>query len=202
MIVKICGIKTMEIAQIASDSGADLLGFVFAPSKRQITPKDAARIVQALPGSVLKVGVFVNETAKHIVQIADEVGLNIIQLHGEESPDILHTLGYPTIKAFPIDEITRTNVRNFPSDYLLVDSPKGKYHGGTGQPFNWNLVPHLAHEQDKLILAGGLTPDNVKEAVRIVQPDGVDVSSGVETNGEKDPLKIKQFIKNVKGCSN
>ncbi|HLS60007.1 MAG TPA: phosphoribosylanthranilate isomerase [Virgibacillus sp.] len=202
MIVKICGIKTMEIAQIASDSGADLLGFVFAPSKRQITPKDAAQIAQNLPHSVLKVGVFVNETAESIIQIADEVGLNIIQLHGEETPDILPKLGYPTIKAFPIDGITRTNVRAFPSNYTLVDSPKGRYHGGTGQPFNWNLATHLAQEQDKLILAGGLTPDNVNEAIRIVQPYGVDVSSGVETNGKKDSHKIKQFIKNVKGCLN
>lgn len=200
MIVKICGIKTLEIAQIASDAGADLLGFVFAPSKRQITPKDAARIAQALPRSVKKVGVFVNETAENIVQIADYVGLNMIQLHGEETPHIVHKLTYPTIKAFPIDEIMQNNVRDFPSDYTLIDSPKGRYHGGTGQPFNWHLATHLAHDKDKLILAGGLTPENVNDAVRIVKPYGVDVSSGVETNGEKDSLKIKQFIKNVKGC--
>src|SRR5690625_852856 len=98
--------------------------------------------------------------------------------------------------------MNRKNERASASNYKVVERAKGRYHGGTGQPFNWNLATHLAQEQDKLILAGGLTPDNVNEAIRIVQPYGVDVSSGVETNGKKDSHKIKQFIKNVKGCLN
>lgn len=199
MLVKICGIKTIEAASVAVQAGADFIGFVFAPSKRQITPNQAAIIAKTVPASVQKVGVFVNETVENIKDIAEQVGLDIIQLHGDESPEILEQLPYQTIKAFSIDQVSAEMVKSFPADYYLIDSPVGEHRGGTGKTFDWKLATELGLHLDKVILAGGLSPDNIQEAIKQVQPAGIDVSSGVETNGEKDHQKIKQFIQNAKG---
>lgn len=199
MLVKICGIQTIDAAQVTSDAGADFIGFVFAKSKRQITPEKAANIAKHIPPSVKKVGVFVNETAKNIRNVAEIVGLDIIQLHGDESPNIVDQLPYPIIKAYSIDQIDTLQTQKFPCDYYLIDSPPTTYRGGSGQTFDWNLTNHLTIDANQLILAGGLSPDNIKEAVVSVNPAGVDVSSGVETYGKKDHHKIKQFIKNAKG---
>lgn len=199
MLVKICGIRTIEAADVAVQAGADFLGFVFAPSKRQITPTEAVKIAKTIPSSIQKVGVFVNESVENICEIAELVGLDVIQLHGDESPAILEQLSYKTIKAFPIDQINPATIKTFPCDYYLIDSPAGKYQGGSGKTFDWNLATDLAIDPNKVILAGGLTPENVKNAIKEVKPAGVDVSSGVETNSVKDHNKIKQFIANAKG---
>lgn len=195
--VKICGIKTVEAAEVAIQSGVDLLGFIFAPSKREVTPEEAVKIAKVIPSSIKKVGVFVNETPEMIQHVAEKVGLDFIQLHGDETPGMIATLPYKTIKAFPIDQAK--NIHSYPCDYFLIDSPAEKYRGGSGKTFDWNLIDGLQIDPNKLILAGGLTSENVQEAIRFVKPIAVDTSSGVETNGEKDYEKIRAFILQAKG---
>lgn len=198
MLVKICGIKNKEAALIAANRGADFIGFVFAESKRKISPAVAAEIATSLPSHVKKVGVFVNETIHRMIEIAEEVGLDYIQLHGDEDATVAASLPYPVIKAFSAGEIEAKEIQDYPCEYLLIDSPRGAYPGGNGITFDWNSVTNLAIPQEKIILAGGLTADNVQQAIQIAMPVGVDVSSGVETNSEKDSDKIKQFIGNAK----
>lgn len=199
MLVKICGIKTVEAAQVAVQAGADFIGFVFAPSKRRITPEEAAKIAKAIPKSVRTVGVFVNESTENIKKIAEMVGLDVIQLHGDESPKMVAELPYQTIKAFSIDQVDARTIYSYQTDYYLIDSPVGEHRGGTGKTFDWKRATELEIDLNKVILAGGLSPDNVKAAIGQVGPAGIDVSSGVETNGEKDHEKMIQFIRNAKG---
>ncbi|AIE60319.1 phosphoribosylanthranilate isomerase [Bacillus methanolicus] len=199
MKVKICGITDRETALEAVKAGADAIGFVFAESKRKISPMNAKEITLMLPSDVMKVGVFVNEEKEVIEATVDEAGLNMIQLHGDESPEFCNGFSVPVIKALSIEN--REGLRklnDFPCDYILLDSPKGKYRGGNGIKFDWRIAEGIQSEK-KIILAGGLTPDNVCTAIRIVQPFMVDVSSGVETDGKKDLKKIAAFIENAKG---
>lgn len=198
MLVKICGIKTIEAADIAAQSGADLIGFIFTPSKREIAPGNAAFITKALPSHVKKVGVFVNETVENMLRIADQVGLDIIQLHGDEAPSVAMQLPYEIIKAFPVQQGNLAHIQDYPCDYYLLDSPVGGSRGGNGTTFDWDLTRNLSIDRKKIFLAGGLTPENVQQAIKQINPAGVDVSSGVETNGEKDFNKIKSFIDLVK----
>lgn len=195
--VKVCGIQTIEAAEVATQAGADMIGFVFAKSKRSVTVDQAKKIACTIPSSVKKVGVFVNKTSEEIIAIAEQVGLDVIQLHGDEPPEMLGKLPYPTIKAFPIDKIDHIN--SYAADFFLIDSPAEKYRGGSGKTFDWRLIDDLQINRNKLILAGGLTAQNVQEAISVVQPIAVDTSSGVETNGKKDHDKIKQFIAQAKG---
>ncbi|GAB3046184.1 phosphoribosylanthranilate isomerase [Virgibacillus ainsalahensis] len=198
MLVKICGIRTEQAASAAVQAGADFIGFVFAPSKRQITPAEAEAIAKSLPTTVKKVGVFVNEPPENMKQIAEQVGLDYIQLHGDESTKIAEALPYKVIKAFPVDKDTISKIESYPCDFYLLDSPFGKNRGGNGTSFDWNLIESLSINQGKIILAGGLAPKNVQGAINLVNPAGVDVSSGVETDGKKDHEKIRQFIRNAK----
>lgn len=199
MLVKICGIQTIEAANVAARSGADFIGFVFAPSKRQITPKIAAEVSLGLPASIQKVGVFVNETVENMKKIATQVGLDIIQLHGDEPAEIAIQLPYTIIKAFSIDSVDQSKINSFPADYYLIDSPAQKHRGGTGETFDWQRLKELDIDLQKVILAGGLDSNNVTAAIKEVKPVGIDVSSGVETNGQKDHQKINQFILHAKG---
>lgn len=198
MIVKICGITTLPAAKTVEESGADFIGFVFAPSSRQITPESATKIASELSPKLKKVGVFVNETAETIEAIAAKVGLDIIQLHGDESDAFATKLSYPVIKAFSINEAAPEIIRNYPCEYLLIDSPGEAYRGGSGKTFSWELLDELNIPREQLILAGGLNSENVTQAIETVRPHGVDVSSGVETDKQKDQEKIKTFIKNAK----
>lgn len=190
MKVKICGIMTAQDAQLASEMGADLIGFVFAPSKRQISPQEAKQFATKIDGKTKKVGVFVNESVDRMLAIAEEVGLDFIQLHGREDADLAKQLPYPIIKAFSIDDALKMDLTAYPCAYVLIDTPGG----GTGKSFDWTKLQHLSLPQERLLLAGGLHAENVQEAIQIAAPCGVDVSSGVETNGQKDPQKIAQFI--------
>ncbi|HLT56405.1 MAG TPA: phosphoribosylanthranilate isomerase [Bacillota bacterium] len=190
MLVKICGITTSEAAEAAAAAGADFIGFVFAASRRKITPERAKMIARSLSSSVKTVGVFVNETVEQMVNIAEYVGLDYLQLHGDEGEAVSKQLPRPVIKAFSVKDKSIKNIMNYPCDYYLIDSPGG----GTGKSFDWKLLDKFNLDASKLILAGGLNPENVQEAIRVVKPAGVDVSSGVETNGAKDIKKIKQFI--------
>ncbi len=190
MIIKICGLQTVEDAQFACAQGAQFIGFVFAPSKRRVTPEQAKKIVMELPSTSQAVGVFVNESVETMLTIAKDVGLDLIQLHGNEPASVAEQLPYPVIKAFSIDEIQQKQINDYPCAYYLIDSPGG----GTGESFQWERLATLPIQHNKLLLAGGLHPGNVENAIRTTLPAGVDVSSGVETNGYKDQQKILQFI--------
>ncbi|MBM4761967.1 phosphoribosylanthranilate isomerase [Bacillus sp. B15-48] len=201
MKVKICGVRSTEIALQAVEAGADALGFVFATSKRQIGAEQAREIIKELPENIWKVGVFVNESLEKIADIVEIAGLTHIQLHGEENPGHYVALGKPIIKSLSIssdEDIKRLDT--FKTDYILLDSPPALYKGGNGTSFEWGLAAGNKN-RGKIILAGGLDSENVKKAIDTVQPAMVDVSSGVETDGEKDINKIRSFIKQAKGVS-
>ncbi len=195
----------MDDAQAAIDAGADALGFMFyEPSKRFITPANAAEIITLVPASVDRVGVFVNadaETIRHAVEVS---GINVIQFHGEESPGFCGTFRPLKIwKAFRMEnEKSLEAVRQFRNaDAWLLDSYVQGAHGGSGETFNWDLAMEAKKNGRPVILAGGLVPFNVAEAVRKVQPYGIDVSSGVESApGIKDPDKIRAFIRAAKAA--
>lgn len=193
MLVKICGIQTCEAASTAAEAGADMIGFVFAPSKRQVTPETAKTIAACIPATVKKVGVFVDASPSFMQQIAMEVGLDYLQLHGQESPAIAKKLSLPVIKAFPNHQIN-DQIATYPCEYVLIDGT----HPGSGNTFDWQLLDQLPVNRNKLLLAGGLAPDNVQQAIRQVQPIGVDTSSGVEINGQKDSTRIQAFIQTAK----
>ncbi|EFV77006.1 phosphoribosylanthranilate isomerase [Cytobacillus pseudoceanisediminis] len=198
MKVKICGIRDISTALFAIENGADALGFVFAESKRKINPEAAGEIIRELPGEVLKVGVFVNETKATIEEIANVSGINVIQLHGDETPEFCSSFSLPVIKALSVgspDDLSQLD--EFSCEYILLDSPKGKYRGGNGVSFDWSILNKPLQDK-KMILAGGLKPENVGEGIKAANPYMVDVSSGVETEGKKDPEKIKRFIENAK----
>lgn len=199
MKVKICGIKDVETALTAVESGADALGFVFAESKRKITSEQAREIIKELPDELLKVGVFVNEDPDVIRKIVDEAGINVIQLHGDETPEYCAQFSVPVIKALSIESHDDLNQMGLYScDYYLLDSPKGKYRGGNGVTFDWNLLNGEKLDGKKIILAGGLSIENVEQAIEVGAPYMVDVSSGVETDGKKDVNKIRKFINQAK----
>lgn len=200
MKVKICGISDKETAVYAARHGADALGFVFAESKRKVTPRQAKEIIEGLPADILKVGVFVNEEASEIERIVKISGLTAIQLHGDESPQFCENFSIPVIKALSIsNQFDLDRIQKYSCEFVLLDSPKGKYHGGNGVKFDWSLLSKLDSEK-KVILAGGLNEENVSEAVKTAKPYMVDVSSGVETNGKKDLQKIKRFIEIAKNA--
>ena len=195
MIIKICGIRTLEAAQAAAGHGADLIGFVFADSKRKIDMATAASISAAVKGPG-KVGVFVNQPLSAVLEIADRCRLDYLQLHGEEDQDYCRALNRPVIRACRVGpDFTSAAVADYPADYLLLDSFVPGQPGGTGIPFDWRSVSlYIGRPRQKVLVAGGLTPENISEAIRILNPDGVDVSGGVETDGVKDPDKIRRFI--------
>lgn len=199
MLVKTCGIMTKEAADTAVQAGVNFIGFVFAPSKRYLTPEQAADIASIVPSPVKKIGVFVNETVETITSVAEKVGLDYIQLHGDETAEFAEQLPYRVIKAFPATQESFAKLKDYPCDYYLIDSPFGTNRGGNGTAFDWTVLKELNLDSNKLFLAGGLTPENVQQAIRLTEPIGVDVSSGIETDGSKDLSKIKNFILNAKG---
>ena len=201
MRVKICGITNNEDAQAAVEYGADALGFVFAKSPRQITKEQARDIIKNLPPFVSPVGVFVDEKVDKIKEICDFGGIHTVQLHGNEQPSYLKELeGYTLIKAFRVkEEDDLKPLANYRPHAFLLDSYVKGSPGGTGVPFKWEIA-RQAHKYGAIILSGGLTPENVREAIRVVKPYAVDVSSGVESSpGKKDTLLVKRFIANAKG---
>ncbi|WP_058308815.1 phosphoribosylanthranilate isomerase [Gracilibacillus massiliensis] len=193
--VKICGLRNKEAIQAAVEADVDFIGFVFAESKRRVTMEEAVDLAQYVPDQVKKVGVFVNESIETIEEIAEAVGLDYVQLHGDETPAFCEQLELPVIKAFEVKtEEDLDRVAAYNCAYYLLDSPGGKYRGGSGETFDWSLVQNNNFLTKKILLAGGLKVDNVEEAIKEVVPAGVDVSSGVETDGVKDLEKIKAFL--------
>lgn len=198
--VKICGNVTLKDTMAAVEAGADAVGFVFyAKSPRVVSPKAVAAIVSHLPPFVSTVGLFVDEKPDLVRQIMSDCGLAYAQLHGEESPQYCAELRLPVVKAIRV----RTggdlaNLSAYRVKAILLDTYVEGVAGGTGTTFDWGLAVE-AKSWGPIVLAGGLTPDNVGDAVSRVQPYGVDVSSGVESSpGVKDHAKVKAFIENVK----
>lgn len=199
--VKICGITCKEDAEAAVRFQADAMGFVFADSPRKVTPVVAKDIISSLPPFIASVGVFVNENEKEVRRIANFCGLSILQFHGDETPSYCNKFSR-VIKAFRIkgrEDIEK--IREYKvSTWLLDTYCKGK-PGGTGKTFDWSIASEFAKE-GRVILSGGLTPENVARAVRVVLPYAVDVSSGVEEYpGKKDHKKIEEFIRETKNGS-
>ncbi|WP_102028933.1 phosphoribosylanthranilate isomerase [Salirhabdus sp. Marseille-P4669] len=200
MKVKICGVKNSETVQAAVDDGADFLGFMFAKSKRQISLEQAKELAATVLEPVQKVGVFVNPTLEEVETAIREVKLDFVQLHGEESPSFCRNVSVPVIKAFSItSRLDLAKVMEYETAYYLLDSAGGKYRGGNGKVFDWRILEDVQMDRSRVMLAGGLTPANVQEAIQTVKPGVVDVSSGVETAGEKDLVKLRAFIDEAKG---
>lgn len=197
MEIKICGITNMEDAIMAFAYGADALGFIFyKESPRYVTPETAARIIKNLPATISKVGVFVNHDIHAVWQIYELCGLDLIQLHGDESPDYCRDIPKSVlIKAIsPKCDDDLAIVNNYAAKAFIIDSRDRGLYGGTGKKSNWDLAAKLA-EMYAIVLSGGLDSGNVLEAIRTVSPHAVDVNSGVEVSpGKKDPKKVQSII--------
>lgn len=196
--IKICGITNLVDALMSAKLGADAVGFIFTASKRKINPKIAREIIVKLPPFITTVGVFKNETQKYLNQIADYTKIDIVQLHGNETPEYCNRIKRKVIKRFSINDDYETNDlvsqmnKYYVSAYLLDPGE------GSGKKFDWNLATNI---NLPLIIAGGLTPENVKEVISLLTPYGVDVASGVEKSpGRKDIKKIMRFIEEVRSC--
>jgi phosphoribosylanthranilate isomerase len=201
MWVKICGITSERDARLAADAGADAIGFVFWPrSRRYISVERAAEIGAALPAGIEKIGVFVNELLTRVEAIAAEAALTRVQLHGNETPDVCARLRVKVVKAFAVGPSFRpARLDAFGSAVtVLLDAEVRGTPGGTGKVLNWAVARRVSATRET-ILAGGLTPDNVADAVREVRPFGVDVSSGVELRpGVKDAGRLQRFVEAVR----
>ena len=189
--VKICGLSTKEAVKTAVSAGADYIGFVFAPSKRQVTLEQAAELAKFIPSHIQKVGVFVSPSRAELLEAVDKVGLDLVQVHGQVADDLFEDLPCASIQAVQVDR--DGHVPNSQADYLLFDAPVA----GSGQTFDWGRLDTTGLAQP-FFIAGGLNEDNVARAIQHFYPFAVDVSSGVETDGQKDHEKIRRFIERVK----
>lgn len=200
MFVKICGITNEDDALLAVALGADAVGFVFAPSVRQIAVQKVYDITRRLPAEILTVGVFRDEHPKRVVEMAQSAGLRAVQLHGHESPDDVAQVSQhfrTVIKAVTAGTVDATRANVFGTSMVLVDAPAP----GSGKMFDWSLAGELP-EGLNVILAGGLNPENVVAGINQVRPFGVDVSSGVEASpGRKDPILMKRFIEAARSAA-
>jgi phosphoribosylanthranilate isomerase len=197
VFVKICGIANEEDALLAVAMGADAVGFVFAPSPRRVAPTVVRDIVRRLPHEVLTVGVFRDESPARVVEVVHQIGLKGAQLHGHEAPAeatwVRQRVGF-VVKAFAAGDRMFDRMGDYDVDAILIDSQLP----GSGQVFDWTIAEHLPLDR-RIILAGGLTPDNVAEAIARVRPWGVDVSTGVEAEpGRKDAVKVMRFVNAAK----
>lgn len=199
MFVKICGITNAEDAKAVAARGADAVGFIFWPSSPRFIEPDAARsIVAMLPPSIAAVGVFVNQPSAHINDVAARVGLRAVQLHGDESPTFAAEIAKPVIKAVALKSGTAPDVDSWPKTVtLLLDVHDPVRRGGTGTMVDWSMAGELARHR-RVILAGGLNPENVVEAITRVRPYGIDISSGVERSpGKKDHDRLAALFEAV-----
>jgi phosphoribosylanthranilate isomerase len=204
--IKICGITNVADANAAVEAGADALGFMlFDGSPRHVTLVQAASIIRQVPPFVAKVGVFVNATEETVRQAIASCGLDTLQFHGDETPQFCRKFSpLKVIRAFRIkDASSLAQLKKFDTDAWLMDSYVAGKHGGTGEKFNWHLACEAKESGRPIVLAGGLRPENVAEAVHEVWPYAVDVSSGVESApGKKDHKAIKDFVAAVRGIEN
>ncbi|MGD0919255.1 MAG: phosphoribosylanthranilate isomerase [Thermodesulfobacteriota bacterium] len=197
--IKICGITNIEDALRAASLGVDALGFIFAPSPRKVDPATVRAIIQNLPTTLFKVGVFSNHPLSEVQETAAYCNLNGLQLHGEESPDYCQAFSQQVIKTIRIKDLeSLKDMAKYPNVSILLDTWSPTKGGGTGTPFPWEIALKAKGKRD-FILSGGLNPSNVADAVKKIGPMGVDVCSGVETMpGKKEPSKMAEFIKEVR----
>jgi phosphoribosylanthranilate isomerase len=199
--IKICGITNLNDAHAAVAAGADAVGFNFyRPSPRYIAPESAREIIDTLPDSILTVGVFVNEASPDAVRaIADQAGVKAVQLHGDESPDYCRALN-SVIKTFAVsDNFDIDQIRAYEVDAIMLDTKDNRLRGGTGRVFDWSIAQQVSQLLPKLYLAGGLSPENVSEAIAIVHPYAVDTCSALEDKpGIKNHERMRVFINAVR----
>jgi len=203
-LVKICGITNLDDALAAVEAGADALGFNFyKPSPRYITPQHAREIIEQLSDSLLTVGVFVNEESPDAVQkIENESGVQALQLHGDESPEYCHELAanHFVIKTFAVADSFNIETPNaYEVEAIMLDTKHNTLRGGTGRVFDWSVAKHLASTIPKLFLAGGLSPENIENAIKTVRPFAVDACSALEEKpGKKNKERMRVFINTVR----
>ncbi len=198
--VKICGLKDARSLQTVAQCGADAVGVVFAPGSRRLTPEQARLLLREAPRGLEKVGVFVDEPRERVLEVADQVGLDTVQLHGRESPDYCRRLQsqYRVIKSIPVGPGgPLLDPDPYRVDALLLDTAVPGRSGGSGQSFSWRLVRDR-NWPAPLVLAGGLDAGNVVSGLEMLQLRGVDTSSGVESHGVKDPQRIKEFVQTIR----
>ena len=198
MKIKICGITNVEDALAAESLGADAVGFIFyKKSKRYVSPKKAEHIIKTLSPFTTKVGVFVDETFEIINNISNQTGINVVQLHGDENPDIMKSISLPVIKAFRVDDNFDYNKLNqYQECSILLDAYSENDYGGTSNKFNWEKIPFEI--KNKIILAGGISSDNIESIYQNINPAAVDLSSSLEmTPGKKDKKKMGKFFSKV-----
>ena len=208
MWIKICGIKNVEAALACAEAGADAVGFVFAPGRRQIKVEEVAALIETLPSTIKKVGVFVDALSEEVVSLQRQLGLDLLQFHGRESPQYCRRFAGRAIKAFRISgpaDLRMVQKYRGTIRACLLDSSRPGRAGGTGESWNWEIFNEdirrrMAHIM--VIAAGGLNPVNVTDALSILKPDGIDASSGLEREGHKDPELIRKFIERVRRWEN
>jgi phosphoribosylanthranilate isomerase len=201
--VKVCGIKEFEDVHVAADAGADAVGLVFAESPRRVSVERAREIAAALPEGVLKVGVFVDEEPEEVLRIAREVGLDYAQLHGDEGPEAVAEIrsgGLGVIKAIRVrDAASLEEMERYDADLFMLDAYSEKVRGGTGERFDWGLAKAVKGYAN-ILVSGGLTPENVREAIELFEPYGVDASSSLEDRpGKKNSERVRRFVGAAKG---
>src|SRR5919107_5881743 len=196
--VKVCGITNAGDARVAADAGADAVGFIFAESPRRVGVEEARRISVALPENVARVGVFVDEEPAEILGISREVGLDLAQLHGDETPETVTALreaGVKVVKALRVESVaTLEAIDEYEADLFLLDAYSSRVRGGTGERFDWGVAKSLKG-RDNIVVSGGLGPENVREAVEFFEPLGVDASSSLEDGpGRKNDELVRRFV--------
>ena len=203
VFTKVCGITNPGDARVAADAGADAIGLIFAESPRNVNVEEARAVSIALPEDVLKVGVFVDAGPEEVLKIAREVGLDLAQLHGDETPETVATIrdaGLPVMKAVRVRNAEALGaLEKYEADLLLLDAWSARARGGTGETFDWTLAKSVKG-RDNIVVSGGLAPDNVREAIEFFEPYGVDASSSLEERpGKKSGELVRRFVRAAKG---
>jgi phosphoribosylanthranilate isomerase len=203
VFTKVCGITNSEDAREAADAGADAIGLIFAESPRKVNVEEARRISVALPDGVLKVGVFVDAEPEEVLETAREVGLDLAQLHGDETPETVVAIrgaGLPVMKALRVRNAEAlAEIQSYEADLIMLDAWSARARGGTGETFEWGLAKSVKG-RDNIVVSGGLTPENVREAIEFFEPYGVDASSSLEEKpGKKSGERVRRFVRAAKG---
>jgi phosphoribosylanthranilate isomerase len=203
VFTKVCGITNPGDARVAAEAGADAIGLIFAESPRNVNVEEARAVTIALPGDVLKVGVFVDAGPEEVLRIANEVGLDLAQLHGDETPETVATIrnaGLPVMKAVRVRNSEALGaIERYEADLLLLDAWSARARGGTGETFDWALAKSVKG-RGNIVVSGGLAPDNVREAIAFFEPYGVDASSSLEERpGKKSGELVRRFVRAAKG---
>src|SRR5215212_378656 len=203
VFTKVCGITNPGNAREAAEAGADAIGLIFAESSRQVSAEEARKITIALPHDILKVGVFVDAQPEEVLRVAREVGLDLAQLHGDERPETVASIrgaGLTVMKAFRVRNAeVFADIQGYEADLFMLDAWNMRVRGGTGETFDWDLAKSVKG-RGNIVVSGGLTPENVREAIEFFEPYGVDASSSLEERpGKKDGEQVRRFVRAAKG---